>query len=853
MAARRVAAPTVVVDGRSFRLGGAKFPVKGVTYGPFAPGDDGTHFAGPEQTARDLAGIRDLGANTVRVYEVPPRWVLDLAVQHELRLLIDVPWPKDVCFLDSDKVKAAVRQAVFRAVSGCKQHPGVFGFCLANEIPAQIVRWSGARVVAAFLDELVSIAKAADPSCLCTFASFPPTEYLLPQNLDFLCFNVLLHERPAFAAYLARLQMIAGTKPLVIGECGVDSLREGEPRQAAILGELIEAGFRSGAAGMVIFSYTDDWHRGGQQVTDRAFGLTTRRRARRAAYETMQKAFALAPLFPLPRQPKVSIVVVCFNGERTLKACLESLLGQTYPDCEVILVDDGSTDATPAIARAFLAVRYVRQPNLGLSIARNTGVAAATGEIVAFTDADCRADEHWVHHLVAGLLADDFVGIGGHNLLPPDDSAVAAAVFVSPGGPTHVMLTDREAEHIPGCNMAFFKRALGEVGGFDPVFRKAGDDVDLGWRLQQRGHKLGFSPGGFVWHHRRSTVREYLRQQAGYGDAEALLVRKHPEHYNLLGGGLWRGRIYSAGEPGVLLRRPLIYGGRFGSGPFQRLYATTPAALLLAVTSLEYHVLLTLPLLALALVVPLLAPLAAVVLLVPLCVGVLAAIQVELPATPRAWWSRPLVGLLFLAQPVVRGWARYRERLTARSLRPTTFRRPLPPEPPYRWRPTRPRSLQFVGSADRYRFLESLMGKLEKEGWQWHADAGWENYDVEIYGRRWARVRVTTAAEDHGGGVRLIRCRLRTLWSLLARLAFGAATAVVCLLGLWIGRRWPWTWLLLATLPVLVLAVEREKHTLQRLLAALVTEAAHGLGLADAVSASSVRAPAGRTAGGATS
>jgi glycosyltransferase involved in cell wall biosynthesis len=239
-----------------------------------------------------------------------------------------------------------------------------------------------------------------------------------------------------------------------------------------------------------------------------------------------------------------------------------------YPDYEVILVDDGSTDQTPEIARQFPSVRYIRQANHGLSAARNTGIRAATGEIVAFTDDDCRADEDWLYYLAGDLLRSDFAGIGGHNFLPPEDSRVAAAVAASPGGPAHVMLTDREAEHIPGCNMAFYKWALEEIGMFDPIFRKAGDDVDVCWRLQDSGRKIGFSAAGFVWHYRRSTTKAYLKQQAGYGEAEALLIGKHPDHFNSFGGGLWHGRIYASSFSGLLLRGAVIYHGIFGSGFF---------------------------------------------------------------------------------------------------------------------------------------------------------------------------------------------------------------------------------------------------------------------------------------------
>ena len=105
-----------------------------------------------------------------------------------------------------------------------------------------------------------------------------------------------------------------------------------------------------------------------------------------------------------------------------------------------------------------------------------------------------------------------------------------------------------------------------EIGGFDPIFIKAGDDVDVCWRLQERGYKIGFSPAGFVWHYRRSTVRAYLRQQRGYGEAEALLVRRHPEYFSAFGGSIWQGRIYSNASFGVILRRPIIYHGLFGCG-----------------------------------------------------------------------------------------------------------------------------------------------------------------------------------------------------------------------------------------------------------------------------------------------
>src|SRR5688572_27638493 len=151
--------PRVRVDGKFFRLGDKKFYLKGMAYGPFAVRDDGEVFPTPEVAARDFAQIAELGANLIRVYTAPPRWLLDLAAEHGLKLLIDIPWPKNRCFLDSDKNKEEAREAVRGIVRACVGHTAVFAYSVVNEIPPDIVRWSGAREVSDFIDELVDIAK----------------------------------------------------------------------------------------------------------------------------------------------------------------------------------------------------------------------------------------------------------------------------------------------------------------------------------------------------------------------------------------------------------------------------------------------------------------------------------------------------------------------------------------------------------------------------------------------------------------------------------------------------------------------------------------------------------------------
>ena len=780
----QVATPAerVVTEGRFFRVGSQKFHPRGVTYGPFKPDEAGCTFPKPEQVQRDFELMKQLHANCLRVYHVPPRWFLDLAQQHGLKVLVDYYWPKHTCFLEDVETTQFARRATRQAAEALAGHPAVFGLTLANEIPPDIARWYGAKRIARFIDELAAIVKEVDPQRLVTFVNFPTTEFLQPASLDFVSFNVYLHEPRPFTNYLDRLQNIAGDKPLVLAEFGIDSMREGEDVKAQILSGHIELAFRVGLAGTFIFSFTDDWHTGGHQIENWFFGLTTRDRKPRPAFHAVAEQYRRAPYFPLPQYPKVSVVVASYNGGRTLPACLDSLTHLNYPNYEIILVDDGSTDDTARVVAHYPTVRAIHQQNLGLSAARNTGIQAATGEIVAFTDSDCRADEDWLYYVVGDLLKTDACAIGGHNFPPPEDSPVAGCVAVSPGGPAHVMLDDHNAEHIPGCNMAFWKWALDEIHGFDPQFRAAGDDVDVCWRLLQRGRRIAFSHSGFVWHYRRSTIPAYLKQQRGYGVAESLLRRKHPEYFNSLGGMRWRGRIYSPSRIAGFFGKFVIYHGMFGSALFQTLYTPEPSGLLAVLTSLEWHVVFTVGAVLLATVWPALWPLPVLTLLASLSMATVAAVCVELPPWQVRWWSRPLVAIMYLLQPIVRGWPKYARRLR-RSETPPAARAAV-----------RALAAQYEGlgsmhtlnywnekSIERFTFLEALLEQLDRDQWQSRADSGWDEFDVTIYGDRFTKVLVKTVAENHGGEKRLLRARLEGGWTLLGKISFCAFAVGMCL------------------------------------------------------------------------
>jgi GT2 family glycosyltransferase len=467
--------------------------------------------------------------------------------------------------------------------------------------------------------------------------------------------------------------------------------------------------------------------------------------------------------------PRVSVVCCSYNGEATIRDTLEGLAKLDYPDYEVIVVDDGSTDATAAIARGYGA-QVISTPNQGLSAARNLGLRAASGSIVAYIDDDAYPDPSWLSFLVRRFREGGYCGVGGPNLLPPEDGPVAECVGNAPGGPCHVLLSDREAEHIPGCNMAFEKAWLERVGGFDPVFRAAGDDVDLCWRLQDAGGRLGFHPAAVVWHHRRGSLRRYWKQQVGYGKAEALLARKWPQKYNSAAHIPWSGRIYGRGLTlPLLLGAGRVYQGVFGSAPFQSLYQPAPGRLLSLTLLPEWYLLAAFlgglaglstdwPPLRIAL--PLVAVAVAALLLQALRSAARARLRREGRSRPQRLRLRALVALLHLAQPAARLWGRLRHGLDPWRIRALS-----------RW--TFPRRFQRTLWSERWRTPQEWLGELQESLCRTPAlvreGGDYDRFDLSVVGGPFGRARVLLAVEEHGRGRQYLRFRV---WPAVRRLPF---------------------------------------------------------------------------------
>jgi hypothetical protein len=343
------------------------------------------------------------------------------------------------------------------------------------------------------------------------------------------------------------------------------------------------------------------------------------------------------------------------------------------------------------------------------------------------------------------------------------------------------LLTDEIAEHIPGCNMAFRRDQLRAIGGFDSRFRVAGDDVDICWRLQEQGWTLGFAPAAVVWHHRRTSIRRYWRQQRGYAEAEALLADKWPSKYNEAGHPTWAGRIYGMGLPGDIVRRQRIYHGVWGSALFQSVYEPARGAIASLPLMPEWYVIVAVlaGLSALGLAwMPLLwlTPLSGAALVATLVQAVAGARRASFPSAPAPGWRRQclrgLTAWLYLIQPLARLLGRVRH-----GLGPWRRNRRLAVTWPWsrHWELW---SESWQPPEDRLAHLEEALRRAAAAV----ARGGvFESWDLEIRGGLLGRVRTIMATEEHGAGRQLFRFRA---WPHVPQPAVGLVLSLAVVAGL---------------------------------------------------------------------
>ena len=221
-----------VVDGKFLRVNGERFWIKAVTYGTFSPNSKGEPFPEIERVRDDFALMTNAGINAVRLYTPPSDRIADAAADSGLMLIPDICWGSRTCELDYPEWRRAIYAYAREHVARLADHPAMLLYSIGNEIPPLLVRWHGREKVERHVRSLYEIVKTEAPHALVTYANHPPSEYLNLGFIDVVSFNVYLDREKDFRKYLARLQSIAGERPLFISELGLDSDEHGEMAQA---------------------------------------------------------------------------------------------------------------------------------------------------------------------------------------------------------------------------------------------------------------------------------------------------------------------------------------------------------------------------------------------------------------------------------------------------------------------------------------------------------------------------------------------------------------------------------------------------------------------------------------------
>jgi glycosyltransferase involved in cell wall biosynthesis len=178
----------------------------------------------------------------------------------------------------------------------------------------------------------------------------------------------------------------------------------------------------------------------------------------------------------ISQPPLVSIIIPCFNHGRFLPETLESALGQTWRSCEVVVVDDGSTDETPALSQSYPSVRWVRQQNMGLGAARNRGCAESSGSMLVFLDADDRLRPRAVETGISELRKHPgaLMTAGRCEVISEDGRFLHIVQPPCSTEDAYRTLLESNTIWTPGAAM-FHRSAIESIGGFETEFSPSAD------------------------------------------------------------------------------------------------------------------------------------------------------------------------------------------------------------------------------------------------------------------------------------------------------------------------------------------------------------------------------------------
>lgn len=230
-----------------------------------------------------------------------------------------------------------------------------------------------------------------------------------------------------------------------------------------------------------------------------------------------------------------SVIVPAFNAAKTIEPCLMALHAQTVSAdaYEIIVIDDGSTDTTPAVVAQFPDVRLIRSVHRGAAAARNLGAHHAHGDVLLFTDADCEPTPDWIAQMLAPFADAKTVGAKG-TYRTRQREWVARFVQLEYEEKYARMARAASIDFIDTYSAAYRRNIFLQNAGFDETFPTASvEDQEFSFRLARQKHRLVFVPNAIVFHRHVTSLATYARRKFRIGFWKVRVHRRHP-------GKMWR-------------------------------------------------------------------------------------------------------------------------------------------------------------------------------------------------------------------------------------------------------------------------------------------------------------------------
>ena len=221
----------------------------------------------------------------------------------------------------------------------------------------------------------------------------------------------------------------------------------------------------------------------------------------------------------------ISIIIPSYNSESTIRECLESLLHQSYvKEYEVILVDS-STDETPKlVTELYPEVRLIHlDQKTDPGTARNLGIRASSGDVIAFIDSDCVAAQDWLEKMVNAYDSKYHVVGGVVTNGNPSDDLVGWAGYLAEFREFLPGLPKKEVNHIPTCNISYKRTIFDKYGYFQGKYYPQ-EDLIFNYHLTRQGERILRDPSIVVSHKHRSELKDFLRHQKKIGTITAKVI-----------------------------------------------------------------------------------------------------------------------------------------------------------------------------------------------------------------------------------------------------------------------------------------------------------------------------------------